>query len=322
MALGIEHLQAVDLFGDTGKLDGRAGDLPHRQRRTAARVAVELGQHNAGEGQRLLEGLGGVDRVLPLHRIDHEQGFNRVQRGVQVLDFFHQGFVNGQAAGRINQQHVEVVLLGVVERSTRDIQRLLVGRAGEPLGARLLGHSLELLDGGRAVHVARDGQHLFLALFDQVLGQLGCGGGLARALQARHQDDGRGLGGEVDVGDALAHSGGQLAVDDGDQRLPGLERAQHLLAQRLVLHAGDEVAHHGQGHVGLQQGHAHLAQHVLHVGFGDAGLAAHLLDEAREFVGKGGGHRGSSGVACARSTQGRGRAGPPGRWRWGQKAKL
>jgi hypothetical protein len=80
---------------------------------------------------------------------------------------------------------------------------------------------------------------------------------------------------------------------------PGLERAQHFLAQRLFLDAGNEVAHHGQGHVGFQQGHAHLAQHVLHVGFGDAGLAAHLLDEAREFVGKGGGHRGSGSAASA-----------------------
>jgi uncharacterized protein YbjT (DUF2867 family) len=58
----------------------------HRQRRAAARVAVQLGQHDAGQRQRLLEGLGGVDRVLALHGVDDEQGLDRVQRGVQVLD--------------------------------------------------------------------------------------------------------------------------------------------------------------------------------------------------------------------------------------------
>ena len=105
-------------------------------------------------------------------------------------------------------------------------------------------------------------------------------------------DNGSGrLGGEVDVGYPLAHGGGQFAVDDADQRLPGLERAQHFLAQRLLFDAGNEVAHHGQRHVSFEQGHAHLAQHVRDVGLGDAGLATHLLDEAREFVGKGGGHR-------------------------------
>jgi hypothetical protein len=90
------------------------------------------------------------------------------------------------------------------------MSRLLVGRGGEPLGAGLGGHGLELLDGRRAVHVARDRQHLLLALFDQVLGQLGRGGGLAGALQAGHQDDGGRLGGQVDVGHALAHGGGQF----------------------------------------------------------------------------------------------------------------
>jgi hypothetical protein len=68
---------------------------------------------------------------------------------------------------------------------------------------------------------------------------------------------------------------------------PGLSEPTTSCAQRLVLDAGDEVAHHGQRHVGLEQRHAHLAQHVLHVAFGDAGLAAHRLDQARQAVGKG-----------------------------------
>ncbi|OMP13724.1 hypothetical protein COLO4_01082, partial [Corchorus olitorius] len=126
---------------------------------------------------------------------------------------------------------------------------------------------------------------------------LGRGRGLAGALQAGHEDDGRRLGVEIDVGHALAHGGGQFLVDDGHQQLAGLQGAQHLLAQRLFLDARNEVAHHGQGHVGLEQGHAHFAQHVLYVGFGDAGLAAHLLDESRKFVGQSGGHkRGGTGV--------------------------
>jgi hypothetical protein len=159
------------------------------------------------------------------------------------------------------------------------------GARREPLGAGLRGHGLELLDGGRAVDVGRHREHLLLALLDQVLGQLGRGGGLARALQAGHQDHGRRLGGQVDVGHALAHRGGQFLVHDAHQRLARVERAGHLLAQRLVLDAGDEVAHHGQRHVGLEQGHAHLAQHVLHVALGDAGLAAHRLDQPGQAVG-------------------------------------
>ena len=212
------------------------------------------------------------------------------------------------------------MLLGVVQRRVGNVQRFLVRGAGEPLGTGLGGHGLELLDGRRAVHVARHRQHLLLALFNQVLGQLGGGGGFTGTLQARHQDHGGRLGGQVDVGHAFAHGGGQLAVDDADQRLPRLERAQHLLPQRFFLDAGDEVAHHGQGNVGLQQRHAHFAQHVGNVGFGDAGLAAHLLDESREFVGECGGHRGfwkGSGVSHNLHASQK-QAGLPGRW---QRAK-
>ena len=41
VAVGIEYLQAIELFGNTGKLDGRARDLAHGQCRTTARVTVE-----------------------------------------------------------------------------------------------------------------------------------------------------------------------------------------------------------------------------------------------------------------------------------------
>ena len=61
---------------------------------------------------------------------------------------------------------------------------------------------------------------------------------------------------------------------------------------KTKLHVLDEFTHHRQGHVGLQQGHAHFPQHVLDVAFGDARLPAHGLDQARHAVGEGGGHAG------------------------------
>src|SRR3989344_2465071 len=59
MAFGVEHLQAVDLFRNTGELDRHTGDLAHGQGRAAARIAIELGEHDAGQRQGVLEGLGG-----------------------------------------------------------------------------------------------------------------------------------------------------------------------------------------------------------------------------------------------------------------------
>ena len=123
-----------------------------------------------------------------------------------------------------------------------------------------------------------------------MLGELGGGGGLAGALQSGHQDDRGRLRRQVEVGDAFAHRRGELAVDDADQRLAWRQRSDDLRAEGPLLDPGDEVPHHRQGDVGLQQRHAHLAQHVLNVVFGDAGLAAHRLDEAAEPIGEVGSH--------------------------------
>ena len=71
-------------------------------------------------------------------------------------------------------------------------------------------------------------------------------------------------------------------MDDADQRLPGRQRADDLLADRLVLDRRDEVLDDRQRDVGLEQREPHLAQRVLDVGVGEPRLAAQLLDDARQ----------------------------------------
>ena len=206
---------------------------------------------------------------------------------MQLFDLGHQRFVNGQAASGVDQQHVEEMALGVVDGGACNIDWFLVGRAGEPLGPGLRCHSFELLNGSGAVHITRNREHFFLAFFNQVFGQLGGGGGFTRTLQARHQDHGGRLRSQIDVAHALTHRRGEFFADDTDQHLAGLQRAHDFRAESFVFDARNKVAHHGQGHVGFEQGHAHLTQHVLYVGLGDAGLAAHFFDQSSEFVGKG-----------------------------------
>ena len=75
-------------------------------------------------------------------------------------------------------------------------------------------------------------------------------------------------------------------MHDADQRLSRREAADHFRAHRLFLHCGDEILHHRQRHVGLEQRDAHLAQRFLDVGFGEARFAADRLDDAREAGGQ------------------------------------
>jgi hypothetical protein len=76
-----------------------------------------------------------------------------------------------------------------------------------------------------------------------------------------------------------AHQRGKFLLHDADEGLARRQRADDFLAQRLFLHFGDEFAHGRQRDVGLEQGQAHFAQHLGGVRLGEAGLAAHRLDD-------------------------------------------
>ena len=107
---------------------------------------------------------------------------------------------------------------------------------------------------------------------------------LPRALQSRQQHDRRRLHGEIEGHRGGAHQCGELAVDDADQRLPRRQRADHFLADRLVLDLPYEVLDDGQRHVGFEQREPDLAQGVLDIGVGEPRLAAQLLDDARQTL--------------------------------------
>ena len=79
------------------------------------------------------------------------------------------------------------------------------------------------------------GRHALRALA-QAIADLGAGRGLARALQADHQDDDRRDGVEVEVGDRAAQHLDQVIVDDLDDHLARRDRADDVGADRLGPH--------------------------------------------------------------------------------------
>jgi hypothetical protein len=75
-------------------------------------------------------------------------------------------------------------------------------------------------------------------------------------------------------------------VHHAHQRLPRREAADHLRAERLFLHCGNEVAHHWQRNIGLEQRDTHLAQRLLDIGLGQTRLATNRLDDSCEARGQ------------------------------------
>src|SRR5205823_3188607 len=75
-----------------------------------------------------------------------------------------------------------------------------------------------------------------------------------------------------------------FVVDDFDDLLPGLDALNDLLAEGLFLDALDEVAGDLEIHVGVQQGHSHLAQRVGDVGIRDFSQAAQVSENVLELA--------------------------------------
>jgi len=103
----VEGLEGLGLLAHTDELDRLACDGAHRQRGTATGITVDLGQHHTGQRQGLAERLGGVGSVLTGHGVDHEQGLDRLDCGMQGLDLVHHVGVDVQATGGVDDDHVD-----------------------------------------------------------------------------------------------------------------------------------------------------------------------------------------------------------------------
>ena len=76
-AVGVEEVEVGDLLAGRREDHRAPHDAARRQHRAAARVVVELGDDDARELERLVEGPRREHGVLAGHRVDHEEGVVR-----------------------------------------------------------------------------------------------------------------------------------------------------------------------------------------------------------------------------------------------------
>ena len=272
--VGVEALEGVELLAGRGVHDRLAGDGLHRQRGSAARVAVELGQHDAVEVRGPGEALGDVDRVLAGHRVDHEQDVVRLHPPADARELLHELGVHVQPARRVDDQHVPAVGTRLVERPSRDVHRVAVRALLVHRRAPRPAHLHELLHGGWPVHVAGREGHVLAVLLTQVAGELGAGRGLTRALEPGHQHDGGRLAGEGDVASGAAHQRRELLAYQLDHLLPRVERLEDLGPERPLLDLRRERLDDLEVHVGLEQREPDLAHRLRDVVLGQLAARA------------------------------------------------
>ncbi len=270
----MEDFQGVDLLAHTEELDRLAGDMTYRQRRATTGITVNLGENHTGQRQGLVEGLGGVGRILTGHGIDHKQGFCRLGCRMHLFDLGHHLVIDVQTTGGIDNQHIHEAVLRLTHRCFNNGYRLLLNRRREELDLHICRQGFELLDRRRTVNIGTDHHDLFLFALAQGLGQLAHTGGFTGTLQTRHQNHCRRTDRQVQpLG--LPHDRLKLGFDDLDEDLARRQAARHLGAHSALAHLINKGLDHRQRDVGLQQRHAHFAQGVLDVLFGQLGLSGH-----------------------------------------------
>ena len=284
MRPGMEVLERVPFLAGADQLDRLCRHRAHGERRAAAAVAVDAGQHDAADADALVEALGELDRILAGERVGDQQRLVRPGDVAHLGCLAHQVVVDVRAPGRIQQHHVVGGKLGRLQRAAGDLLRRLAGDDGQRIDLGLLAQHAQLLLRRRPAHVERGHQHFLLVAIGEAVADLGAGGGLARALQADEQNGNRGLGSKIDRLGVRAQHGDQLVVHDLDHHLPGRDRLDHILADSLGLHLVGELAHHLERDVGLQKRAAHLAHRLGHVALGQRAAAGQLVEDARQAV--------------------------------------
>ena len=237
-------------------------------------------EHDAGDAEALVEGAGGVDRVLAGERVGDEKHLVRTGRRLDLGDLGHQRLVDGDAAGGVEHDHVEAAEPRRLDRPPGDLHRRLAGDDRQRVDPDLLSEHRELLHRGRTPRVERRHQHAAAAALGEALGDLRGRRGFARTLQPHHHDGHRRHGVEIDGAGLLAEHHDQLIVHDLHDHLAGRDRLQHLGADGVRAHLVGEGAHHLERDVRLEQRTADLAQGRVDVLLGQRAAARELVEDA------------------------------------------
>ena len=142
----MELLEGVQPLARADELYRHARHGHYGDCRSAARVAVQLGQHEPGEPDAVMELLGDGHGVLPCHGVHDEQGFDGLDGVPDGLELRHQVVVDLEAARRVDDGPGRAGLGRTFDSSSRGLRGIapILAMDGD---VDLPAQGLELLDG-------------------------------------------------------------------------------------------------------------------------------------------------------------------------------
>ncbi len=247
---------------------------------------VDAREHDPGQADAIVEGAREVDRILAGERVGDEQHLVRIGGALDVGGLRHHRFIERGAAGSVEDDRVVAAEAARLQCALGNLRRLLACDDRQRVDVDLLPEHGQLFHRCGSAHVERGHEHLAPRLLDEALGELGGGGGLARALQTDHHDRHRRRGIEIDRLAARAEDVDQLVVHDLHHHLAGRHRFDDLDPDGVALHLVDEGARHVERDVGFEQGAPHFAQRGIDVLLGERAAARQAIENAAEPFGE------------------------------------
>jgi len=130
----------------------------HRERGPAARVAVHLGEDDAGYGQAFGKRARHLHRILAGQTVQNEERLMRSDQGLDCPQLPHEGVIDMKSAGGVQDDEIEIPALGLFDPVPADGYRVLIATRIDLRPDRAT-HCFQLIDGGRPLYIRGDQQH-------------------------------------------------------------------------------------------------------------------------------------------------------------------
>ena len=203
---------------------------------------------------------------------------------LQTADLVHHLLINSQSAGSIDDDYVVALGFSLLYGMVGNLVDIFVVRLAIHWNADTLTDDFQLVDGGRAIDVARYEQRLLMLLLLEHIGELAAERGLTRALKTRHQDDRR-LALQLELGSLTTHELGQFIVHNLHHQLSRLDGGEYVHTQRFLLDRIGERFGYLIVDISVEQRAANVLQRLGYVYFCDFALAFQHLERAFKAVG-------------------------------------
>ena len=288
-AFRMEYLEVLRFLPGADEFDRDLRDLTDRQRSSAPGVAIQFGQYESGEAQRLVEVFRHRHRLLSQRRVGDQKHFAGIHRLPDAHQLLDHRVVDLEPPRGIDDHGVETLVRrgrhGVLDdRRHIDARAFRVHRHADPAPQRL-----QLVDGRRSVDVSGD-QHDLAPGFLEMQREFSRRGGLAAAVETgQHHDRRRTF--QLQLRGFGTEQFDQPVVDHLDHLLPRSDARKHLPAHAVGGDLGDEIRRHFQVHVRFEQRRPDLPHRFGDVGLGETAFSAQTLQHVMKTIAEGVKHK-------------------------------